>query len=580
MKKNYAFILFILISSLSFGQVFITELADPSDETTCRYVELYNSGATAVDFDTEGYKVQRYTNGNDTPQVSISLTGSIAAGGFYIIGRSGFNGCYGFDPDLSLDSGLASDSNGDDQILILDGLDNVVDIFGVIEEDGTGTCHDFLDGRAERGASVMMGNSGIWNEANWNITGLSSVAGCTNYTNASVAVTDGTYDPGAWIGAPVTNTVVSFLSASESTTEGIGTFDICVAISNPSATIATTVEVNLNASSTAINGSDFSMLTFPETLTFPAGSSVNQCLTITITDDSDVELLEDIVLDLENASGGSSAALGTGVQFTLSINPNDLDVPNVGGVIVTEIMQNPNAVGDSAGEWFEVHNITAADIDMHGWLLSDHNSASYISNTVGTTIVPAGGYLVFANNGDNLTNGGITVVDYDFSGSGTGLANSLGSIGFSAEGTEIDKVDWTDSGSFPVPDGASMELDIAAYNSEQNDDGNNWGIATSAYGDGDLGTPGAVNDFSLSVDDNEINGFSVYPNPINNNTFVIRFLNSTPKSISIFDILGKNVINKTVNNEEIIDVSNLKSGIYILKVEENGKSITRKLIKK
>lgn len=580
MKKNYAFILFIMISGLSFGQVFITELADPSDETTCRYVELYNSGATAVDFDTEGYKVQRYTNGNDAPQTAIPLTGTIEAGGFYIIGRSGFNGCYGFDPDLSLASGLASDSNGDDQILILDGSDNVVDIFGVIEEDGTGTCHDFLDGRAERVASVTMGNSGTWNEANWNVTGLSSVAGCTNYTNASVAVTDGTFDPGAWIGAPVTDTVVSFLSASESTTEDIGTFDICVSISNPSATMATTVDVNFNASSTAINGSDFTVVTFPETLTFPAGSNDNQCLTITITDDVDVELLEAIVLDLENATGGSSAALGTGVQFTLSINPNDLDVPNVGDVIVTEIMQNPSAVGDSAGEWFEVHNITTADIDMHGWLLSDHNSESYLSNMVGTTIVPAGGYLVFANNGDNLTNGGITVVDYDFSGSGTGLANSLGSIAFSSEGTEIDRVDWTDSGSFPVPDGTSMELDTAAYDSVLNDDGNNWGIATSAYGDGDLGTPGAVNDFTLSVNANEINEFSVYPNPISKGSFVISFLNSTPKSISIFDILGKNVINKTVTNEERVDVSGLKSGIYILKVDVNGKTTTRKLIKK
>jgi len=196
----------IIIPTLSYGQIFITELADPIDATTCRYVELYNAGATAVDLGAAGYGIQRYTNGNTEPQNTIHpLTGTIAPGGFYIVARSGFIDCYGFEPDLILNSGTSADSNGDDQIQILDSSSAVVDIFGVPGEDGTGTCHDFFDGRAERSASVTTGNSGTWNEANWNVTGNGTPTGCTNHTTGTVSSTDNIFDPGAWIGAPVTS---------------------------------------------------------------------------------------------------------------------------------------------------------------------------------------------------------------------------------------------------------------------------------------------------------------------------------------------------------------------------------------
>ena len=43
---------------------------------------------------------------------------------------------------------------------------------------------------------------------------------------------------------------------------------------------------------------------------------------------------------------------------------NPLQAAAPGEVIVNEIMQNPAAVGDSAGEWFELYNTTGADIDI------------------------------------------------------------------------------------------------------------------------------------------------------------------------------------------------------------------------
>mgnify|MGYP001307176243 CR=1 FL=1 len=60
-----------------------------------------------------------------------------------------------------------------------------------------------------------------------------------------------------------------------------------------------------------------------------------------------------------------------------------------------------------------------------------------------------------------------------------------------ASGQQLDRVkyDW----SWEIPEGASLALDIGAYNTSQNDAYTNWCPATEAYGDGDLGTPGAPN---------------------------------------------------------------------------------------
>ena len=44
MKKIYVLILTLTISTLSFGQVFITEIADPNNDANARFIELYNAG--------------------------------------------------------------------------------------------------------------------------------------------------------------------------------------------------------------------------------------------------------------------------------------------------------------------------------------------------------------------------------------------------------------------------------------------------------------------------------------------------------------------------------------------------------
>ena len=47
----------------------------------------------------------------------------------------------------------------------------------------------------------------------------------------------------------------------------------------------------------------------------------------------------------------------------------------------------------------------------------------------------------------------------------------------------------------------------------------------------------------------------------------------------MFDVLGKQVINQKLTNN-ILDVSNLRSGLYIVKITQNDASVTKKLVVK
>ena len=140
----------------------ITELADPGNDSSSRYVELYSPNGAGQTIDDELYLL-RWTNGNAAPTTSsaISLQGkTIGSDGFFVVCSSATaDTSYNNACDLIGGTGGPVDSNGDDQIALVMGDPvisySIIDLFGVPGEDGTGTNHDFADSRAERKADVL-----------------------------------------------------------------------------------------------------------------------------------------------------------------------------------------------------------------------------------------------------------------------------------------------------------------------------------------------------------------------------------------------------------------------------------------
>ncbi|TGE16378.1 choice-of-anchor I family protein [Hymenobacter elongatus] len=115
------------------------------------------------------------------------------------------------------------------------------------------------------------------------------------------------------------------LSASTAVVnENAGTATIPVSIQN-SGPAASTVDVALVAGlGTATAGSDFTFSS-PQTLTFPAGSTTDQNLVLTLTDDALPEGAEYFTLRLQNPTNGTLAAGAT--EYLVYLKDNDVAVP-------------------------------------------------------------------------------------------------------------------------------------------------------------------------------------------------------------------------------------------------------------
>ena len=116
-----------------------------------------------------------------------------------------------------------------------------------------------------------------------------------------------------------------------------------------------------------------------------------------------------------------------------------------------------------------------------------------------------------------------------------------------------------------VPAGADrFLLQFRAYNG-----------ATVSFDNISFASPGAGTLSAPSF--NAIDGLTMYPNPLQGNTlFLTSSLNET-MSVQIFDVLGKEVLKSSVVNDAV-NVSRLNPGVYIVKVTQEGKTATRKLV--
>jgi len=74
--------------------------------------------------------------------------------------------------------------------------------------------------------------------------------------------------------------------------------------------------------------------------------------------------------------------------------------------------------------------------------------------------------------------------------------------------------------------------------------------------------------------------FSVYPNPFESEINVIGFNNPVNVKIEFYNALGQKVLEASFSTQTTISTENLPSGMYFLKLTENGKATTYKVIKK
>jgi hypothetical protein len=317
--------------------LFFSEYIEGSSSN--KAMEIYNPMDTTVDL--TNYVVYRYNNGSLTATDSLFPQGTLASDSVWVFANPSANAAILAQGDTTH---TLTFYNGDDAIVLINrGTGDTLDIIGEVGIDpgsgwtvGTGATNNFT---LVRKITVQQG------ETDWTI-------GATQWDVYPIDMSDslGRHTMTPCSNSPSLAPTLAFGSSVLSVSEGAGSVNVMVNISNPDSVNATSVDVVVNiGASTATGGAvDYTYAT--TTVTFPAASSTPQMVSIVIVDDIIVEGDETIQLELQNPTNSATIVLGTS---TVTINDNDFPTYP----IATIASVDTNGVGDSLGVQCWIHGV-------------------------------------------------------------------------------------------------------------------------------------------------------------------------------------------------------------------------------
>lgn len=591
MKKIYTLIASVFVTAATFAQctdLFFSEYIEGSSNN--KALEIYNPTSGAVNL--TGYKVQLYNNGNVLPNTTFQLSGTIAAGDVYVICNSQSNDSIKAKADTT--SGVAN-FNGDDAISLVNGT-VTIDIIGVIGTDpgtswtvGSGATADYTLVRM----NSVHGGTVTWSQSQneWDVFPMNDSSHLGSHSMSACTLTD---------------TLVRFTPNADNVSEGVGTYDVNLALNTANHASPFTVEVVLNGGTG--DASDINNYT-TQTVTFPANSATAS-LTLTVTDDANPEPSETLIFKLANPSG--VLKLGTDSIFTLTIGSSDNPIQTVQISDITGL--NANYQPDSLGKQVIVSGtVYGIDLRSTGLQFFIHDATDGIqvlsgSNTFGYTVAEGDSVVVSGTVGFSNGMTRLNSLDSLFK-IGTHALNSPTVVPDLDENSECELVrlnnvhlvtpsQWDTTGQ-PGGFGADITDGVnnwKLYIDEQTDIFKNGQAApvgdfdvigmgsqydtSSPYTSGYELIPRYHQDIIVQTAVNELSGnsFSIYPNP-NNGTFVLELEQAAEAEVKLYDINGRIVYAAIENKKSIrVNTSELSKGIYIVEIKTAGNAERSKVV--
>ena len=252
-----------------------------------------------------------------------------------------------------------------------------------------------------------------------------------------------------------------------------------------------------------------------------------------------------------------------GAIFQFSSNPDT-------SIIINEINYHSDSLVNS-GDWIELFNKTSADIDLSGWSYMDGDDENIYTFPKGLQLI-AKHYLVLTSQKELFIDVYPSVTN--FRGDvGFNLKNSGELIRlYDSEMQLVDRVEYSDQSPWDNDadgKGPTLELINPFYD---NSLAESWKAIKNEYG-----SPGESNGWVDIIENSEDNQFIVYPNPAYNKIYIE---NPGQLSIEIVNLQGVVVLKKRNYDTTQIDISNLSTGFYLLKIWSDKKLTVLKLVVK
>ncbi|MBI1308035.1 MAG: T9SS type A sorting domain-containing protein [Bacteroidetes bacterium] len=298
------------------NELFFSEYIEGSGNN--KAIEIYNPSSSAIDL--SAYKVLMITNGGSST-AELQMSGMIQPYDVYVIANNAANARILAVKDTMFGFPSVVTFNGDDAVALLKGTDTI-DCIGERWKDpgtewtvGSGSTKDHSLVRM----SSVKGGTKDWNTAQnqWDVYPIDTMMYLGSHTSDCYV--------------PV-KPVISFAKASVSVKESAGTYDIEVMIQSPSSSIASSATISATGG-TAVKGTDYNA-SIPGTVSFAAGSSTNEKVTLTLIDNSTAQGSRTLILTLSAPSAGVD--LGADSSMIITITDDDYRVSTIADAIVKD----------------------------------------------------------------------------------------------------------------------------------------------------------------------------------------------------------------------------------------------------
>lgn len=254
------------------------------------------------------------------------------------------------------------------------------------------------------------------------------------------------------------------------------------------------------------------------------------------------------------------------VKDAAEICTYEASVPiEVESLVINEINYR-SSVAFNAEDWIELYNPKSISIDISNWQIKDDNNAHIFVIPEGTQI-EGNGYLVIVKDAAAFSS---VFPDIPYIGElDFGFGSSDAVRLYNSESKLMDIVEYDSEDPWPTcayETGNTLELiepDLDNTLAE------NWSCIN------ENGSPNAVNNNALSVETNQLEFVTVYPNPVKNTLYISG--NAATYDIEIYSMLGQRVW--SAKNTDKVDMRLLKDGVYLVKVRSENVTTVKRIIK-
>lgn len=251
---------------------------------------------------------------------------------------------------------------------------------------------------------------------------------------------------------------------------------------------------------------------------------------------------------------------------------------NAQTLVINEI--DPDTPGTDMSEFIELYSSTP-NLALDGYalvLFNGSDDASYASYDLDGQSTDANGYFVIGDSG---------VVGVSTTLLSSGIQNGADAVALyqanksdfptDTPATTTNLIDAVVYDSDDIDDtGLLLGLgQTVQYNENASSDAANHSLQRQADGSFKTGTPSPnTANAVLSTETAEMLGLKIYPNPVSQMLYVEGLPKAT--TAAIYSLTGKLILNKPIGHA--LDVSDLATDIYMLRLRYKGTTITHKLI--